>query len=117
VPERSTPAEVVAIELKQVKGAFSSLDDLIGGGQQRLRDCEAEGLGGFEVDYPVSVFFSLLNREKNREFRENRPKGLDSDVSFVGVLNDLPANSLRYRTGNFFRRTGNCLRETGKLRE
>ena len=30
--------------------SFPLLDDLIGGGQQRFRDGEAEGLGGLEVD-------------------------------------------------------------------
>jgi len=38
-----------------------SLDHLVGGGQHRLRNCQAQGFGGFEVDGELG-FRGLVDR-------------------------------------------------------
>jgi hypothetical protein len=66
---------------------------------------------------PVSGNIFPANREKNREFGENRPLRLTLTVIFISSCNDLRANSLCELTANFFRRTAYFLDKTGKRYE
>src|SRR5262249_15510480 len=63
-----------------------SLNDLVGGGQQRFRNCEAERLGGFEVDGQLD-FYSLLDRQIGWFLAFENAPGIDANlvVRIVGA--------------------------------
>jgi hypothetical protein len=55
------------------------LDHLVCGGQQRLRDGEAERLGGLEVDHQLEPGW-LLNRQIGGFFTLENPAGVDASL-------------------------------------
>jgi hypothetical protein len=66
---------------------------------------------------PVSARIFPANREKNREFGENRPQR-SIQMSFVWVTSIACARIPHgMKQGLFFRGTGNSLDRTGKQRE
>jgi hypothetical protein len=62
------------------------------------RDCVVVDAASIE---PVSTVKFPANREKNREFRGNRPFAGDLGVQSTSEFNCLQRNSLRNGTGNF----------------
>jgi hypothetical protein len=81
------------------------------------RNCAGlRGGGGSPIRTGLCRIFPA-NREKNREFRENRPSQSILKRLLSASSITCARNSLRLQTGIFFRGTGNCLDRTGKRRE
>src|SRR6516165_1772945 len=59
-------------------GALRLLDHLIGGRQQRFRDGEAEGLGGFEIDDELELG-RLLDRQGICLFAAENAAGITAE--------------------------------------
>src|SRR5262249_28685870 len=57
-----------------------SLNYLVGGGQQRFRDGEAERLGGLEVDGQLD-FYGLLDRHISRFLAFENVPGIDANLA------------------------------------
>src|SRR5207248_10611614 len=55
-----------------------SLDYLVGAGDERPRDLEAERLGGLEVEEQLD-FRGLLDRQIGRLIASENPAGIDAD--------------------------------------